>query len=131
MLVVDSSVWVDLFNNRPTAQVELLRELLPYEQIGVGDLVLFEILQGFRSEAKVTRTLAVLSRCEFLHMVSPPVAQMAAANYRFLRSRGITIRSSIDSLIATAVIAGGHILLHNDRDFDHFEKHLGLRVMHP
>jgi predicted nucleic acid-binding protein len=131
MLVADTSIWIDYFNGVQNERVAVLDDALQLEEVAIGDLILFEVLQGFRTEHEVAAARSQLALCELFHMVSPELALRAAQCYRHFRRRGITIRSSIDCLIATAVIAGDHILLHNDRDFDHFEKHLGLRVMHP
>ena len=129
--MVDTSVWIDYLNNHDTPAVVRLDMVLAIEKVAVGDVVLCEILQGIRTEARAASTLRILSQYEQVAMVSPAMAVRAASNYRYLRQRGITIRSSIDCFIATAVIAGHHVLLHNDRDFDHFEEHLGLQVLHP
>lgn len=131
MLVVDTSVWIDYFNDRDTPQVARLDIAVEVERIGIGDLILCEILQGMRTEAKATRALRLLAECAMIPMMNPRLAIRAAENYRHLRRRGVTVRSTVDCLIATAVIADDHLLLHNDRDFDQFEKYLGLHVLHP
>lgn len=131
MVIVDTSVWVDYFNDRDTPQVARLESLLDIRSIAIGDLILCEILQGMRTEGRAAQTLRVLSEYVLIPMLNTRLAIRAAAHYRHLRQRGITVRSTADCLIATAVIDGDHVLLHNDRDFDQFEKHLGLRVLHP
>ena len=129
MVIVDSSVWVDVFNGRETPQVGFLRELSRREPIGVGDLMVCEVLQGFRSPRQFEQARDALLRLEVLDIGGVAIALAAAANYRELRRRGVTVRGTIDCLIATFCIEEGHVLLHSDRDFDAFEEHLGLRVL--
>jgi predicted nucleic acid-binding protein len=128
MIVVDSSVWIDYFNGRATPAVELL-DRISGTPLLVGDLIMIEVLQGFRRKGDFRRAHAILSAFEFGAMLSRDVAVAAARNYRNLRERGLTPRSTIDTIIATFCIINGHELLHDDRDFDSFEKHLGLKVM--
>ena len=111
-------------------QVRLLRDGLESASIAVADLVVLEVLQGLRDDpqGRVRQRLLDLE----VHTVGGlALCLRSASNYRILRSRGSTIRSTIDCLIATFCIEGGHTLLHSDRDFDPFETHLGLRVLHP
>ncbi|HNH78258.1 MAG TPA: PIN domain nuclease [Anaerolineales bacterium] len=131
MLVVDTTVWVDYFNGVENLQTNYLDAILNQTPILIGDLILTEVLQGFRNDPdfeKVRRTLGKFMQVE---MVGPTLAVQSARNYRFLRKKGITVRKTIDSLIATYCIENDHELLHNDSDFDGYEKHLGLRVVHP
>jgi len=128
MIVVDSSVWIDHFNGRSNPSINLL-DGLSGSQLLVGDLILAEVLQGFRSAADFNTALEVLSAFEVRAMVGREVAIEAARNYRGLRARGLSPRNTVDTLIATFCILTGHFLLHNDRDFDQLEKHLGLRVL--
>jgi len=130
MVIVDSSVWVDAFAGRITPQVSLLRGLSPTHPVGVGDLVLCEVLQGTRGEREFRRVRDALLALDLLRMVDVPTAIAAAENYRLLRYRGITVRKMVDCLIATFCLRNGHTLLHSDRDFDPFEAHLGLKVLH-
>ena len=129
MIVVDSSVWIDYFNARPTAETDLLESLLVTRRLLVGDLIIVEVLQGFRAERDFGRAQAAFEDLEYASMVGRDIALASARNYRILRARGVTIRSTIDVLIATFCIEEGHALLHSDRDFDPFERHLGLRVV--
>src|SRR5271154_773756 len=101
MILVDSSVWIDQINQVATAQVQRLRELLPQGPLLIGDLILCEVLQGFRSEAQVRLVQRALSRFEVVSLCSPGLALRAAANYRMLRRQGITIRKTIDLIIGT------------------------------
>ncbi len=130
MMVVDSSVWVDFFNGRTTVQTQTLYRLAD-TRILIGDLILTEVLQGFTSARLLRRAEAIFASLEFRPMVGHDIAFAAARNYRILRARSVTIRSTIDVLIATFCIEEGHELLHSDRDFDPFERHLGLRVVQP
>lgn len=129
MVIVDSSVWIDSFADRQTPQVRLLWDLLAEERVALGDLMLCEVLQGARSETEFRRIRDRLLALDVLEMVSVPTALAAAQNYRYLRNRGLTVRKMVDCLVATFCILHEHSLLHNDRDFDAFQEHLGLRVV--
>lgn len=129
MIVVDSSVWIDFFRGIPTVATARLKSVIPAERLAVGDLVLTEVLQGFDSDRQSRSAELELTRFATINLGGPATAVEAARNYRTLRRRGITVRSTIDTLIATACIRGGHTLLHSDRDFDAFEQHLGLRTL--
>jgi predicted nucleic acid-binding protein len=129
MILVDSSVWIDQINQAATAQVQRLRELLPEGPLLIGDLILCEVLQGFRSEAQARLVQRSLSRFEVVSLCSPDLAVRAAENYRRLRQQGITIRKTIDLIIGTFCIERGHALLHSDRDFEPMERLLGLRTV--
>jgi predicted nucleic acid-binding protein len=131
MLVVDSTVWIDYFNGVGSPQVKFLDHILDQEPILVGDLILAEVLQGFRREQDFETARRLLTRFTQAQMVSPLLAVQSARNYRLLRQRGVSVRKTIDSLIATFCIENNHELLHNDTDFDGYEKHLGLLVLHP
>jgi predicted nucleic acid-binding protein len=128
MLVVDTSVWLDLFGDRYSPQVAYLGRVYEHEEVAVGDLVLCEVLQGARTEAQRRRLGEALLHCELVEMVGLQNAIVAADNYRALRRIGVTVRGTIDCLIATYCIENQLPLLHNDRDFDPFEQHLGLLV---
>jgi len=131
MLLVDSSVWVDYFNGVLSAETEHLDRAVAREPVLVGDIILAEVLQGFRDDGDFNRALAALSRFPQSQMLTPALAIESAQNYRRLRRQGVTVRKTIDCFIATFAIVAGHDLLHSDRDFDPFETHLGLRVVHP
>ena len=128
MLIADSSVWIDYFADRDTPQVRILDEALDRESVGVGDIILCEVLQGIRHEQQFEAVRRQLLALHVFSMCDPHIAVQAARNYRHLRQQGITIRKTIDALIATACIERGHRLLHSDRDFDAFEQHLQLQV---
>lgn len=127
MILVDSSVWIDFFRGTATREVERLAELLDTRTLVMGDLILAEVLRGFSGDLEFHRARALLVSMPLLDMCDRAIAVQAACNLRALRSRGMTVRSTIDALIATRCIADGISLLYSDRDFDPFVKHLGLR----
>lgn len=129
MWIVDSSVWIDYFNGVLTPQSDLLDQILGVEELGIGDLILCEVLQGFRLQADFERARAALLTLPIYTIGGREVALASAENYRRLRQQGITVRKTIDCLIATFVITRGFALLHNDHDFDPFAEHLGLLVV--
>lgn len=129
MILVDTSVWVDYFNGTATPQVERLDAVLGTVPLGMGDLILAEVLQGFRSDADHRRARGLLTSLALFEMVGVANALRAAEHYRSLRKRGVTIRKTTDVLIATFCIAQGHALLYADRDFDPFVEHFGLRAV--
>jgi predicted nucleic acid-binding protein len=131
MLLIDSSVWIDYFNGIATPQTDTLHAALPAREILVGDIILAEVLQGFRSDADFEAALHALGRFRQVRMLDADLAVQSARHYRTLRRLGVTVRKTIDCFIATYAIANGHELLHSDADFDPFEAHLGLRVIHP
>ena len=126
MIFVDSSVWVDYFNGRSSAETNYLDELLGKEPIGVGDLVLIEVLQGFRRDSDYNTAKKLLTSLEVFTLGGQEIAIKSAANFRLLRKKGITVRKTIDVLIATFGIEGELSLLHFDKDFDPFHEYLNL-----
>ena len=126
---MDSSVWIDLLNNVLTEPVSRLRQLIPNSPILVGDLILCEVLQGLRTEAQAKLVERSLGRFEPVSLLDPALAVKAAANYRFLRRQGITVRKTIDLMIGTFCVERGHALLHSDRDFEAMERFLGLQTV--
>jgi predicted nucleic acid-binding protein len=131
MVNVDSSVIIDFLANRGSPQTIWLDLRIDQQRIGITSLALSEVMQGIRYEAQAEKILRTLSRFEVAEIPNKRLAIAAARNYRQLRTLGITVRSTIDCIIATFCIEEKHILLHNDRDFDAFEQHLDLRVLHP
>ncbi len=129
MILVDPSVWIDYFRGNGTPQANRLDELLGSEPLAIGDLILTEVLQGFGSDREFNAARKVLLALDMVVLGGPDVAVEAAKNYRKLRSLGVTVRKTIDTVIATRCIVSGHTLLHSDRDFDAFEQHLGLRCV--
>ena len=131
MLIVDSTVWIDYFNGIENPQTDYLDQIADKTPILIGDLILAEVLQGFRDDADFEKARRALGKYMQVEMVNPELALQSARNYRLLRRKGVTVRKTIDSLIATYCIENEHDLLHKDSDFDGYEKHLGLRVVHP
>ncbi len=131
MTIVDSTVWIDYFRGRETAQTDWLDAHASIDPIGLTDLILCEVLQGVRDERLLPKLQKDLSAFQFFDAGGANVALAAAANYRALRRRGRTVRGTIDCLIATFCMLNGHSLLHDDRDYDAFEQELGLAVVHP
>ena len=131
MVIVDSTVWIDYLGATTNAHTSWLDRELGLQPLGLTDLSLCEILQGLRSDLAFTHTLNDLSKFHIFDTGGISLAVASAQNYRALRRRGYTIRKTIDCLIATFCIRAGHSLLHRDHDFDPFERHLGLIVIHP
>ena len=129
MILVDSSVWIDYFNGRSSRQTDLIDGLVQRDLLLIGDLILTEVLQGFRTPGDLRRARGALDQLAYEPMVGHDIAIASANNYRNLRGRGVTVRKTIDMLIATFCIERGHTLLHADRDFDPIEQHLGLRTI--
>jgi len=127
VILVDSSVWIDFFRGTTTPQSERLDELLGSEPLVVGDLILAEVLQGFSSERDFNQAKNLLTTLHVVDIGGLEAAVQAARNFRTLRARGVTIRKTIDTLIATRCIESDYALLYSDRDFDPFVEHLGLR----
>ena len=128
MIVVDSSVWIDFFNGSCTPEVERLDQLLGLTPLVVGDLILVEVVQGFRRERDVATARRLFRSLALLPMLGAHNAWKAAENYRTLRSKGITVRKTIDGIIATACIEARLPLLFSDRDFLPYVQHLGLEA---
>lgn len=127
MILVDSSVWIDFFRGEQTPQTEKLDALLGTEPLAVGDLILTEVLQGFASERDFNHARRLLATLDLVTLGGEAIALQAARNYRILRTQGVTIRKTIDTVIATRCIEDDLPLLYSDRDFDPFVTHLGLR----
>ena len=126
MILVDSSVWVDFFNGVSTPEVERLDELLGVTPLAIGDLILVEVMQGFRHDRDGATARHLFRSLPLLPMLDGSNAWKAAENYRQLRRRGITVRKTIDGIIATACIEANLPLLFSDRDFQPYVEHLGL-----
>ncbi|MCC6588691.1 MAG: PIN domain nuclease [Bryobacterales bacterium] len=128
MILVDSSVWIDYFNGVDTRQTDRLDSLLFREPVAIGDLHLAEVLQGFDSDRDFVNARKLLLAVPVIQIGGADIAFAAAGNFRKLRKMGITVRKTIDTLTATRCIESGYVLLHSDRDFEPFSRHLGLRV---
>lgn len=128
MVLVDSSVWVDYFNGVACRETDLLEELLGGEVLLTGDIILAEVLRGFDAQRDYRRAKRLLGTLAYEDMLGREIAERSVAYYRSLRRRGITVRKTIDVLIASFCIARGHSLLHRDRDFEPFQEYFGLQV---
>jgi len=131
LILVDSSVWIDYFNGNPTWQTDLLDSYLSDLPIIMGDLILTEVLQGFRSDKDFETAGSFLKSLPFRQIGGYNVAIQSAQNYRKLRKSGITVRKTIDVIIATFCIIEGLTLLHDDRDFDPISAHFPLKISSP
>ncbi|MHB1544445.1 MAG: type II toxin-antitoxin system VapC family toxin [Gammaproteobacteria bacterium] len=131
MIVVDTSVWIDYFNGVASPHTDLLDQLLSRERLVIGDIILTEVLQGFRRDTDFRQAQALLDTLEFRPMLGQEIALLSAKNYRKLRQAGVTVRKTIDVMIGSFCVRNRHRLLHADRDFDPIEEHLGLSVLRP
>ncbi len=131
MVIVDTTVWIDYLNGVDTPEMDWLENQLTRQRLGLLDLMLCEILQGLATDEDAGRVAREFRRFQVFETGGVELATEAARNYRLLRSHGCTIRKTIDCLIATFCLLGDHTLLHRDRDFDAFQKRLGLKVVHP
>jgi predicted nucleic acid-binding protein len=129
LILVDSSVWVDYFRGKGTLQTDKLDLLLSHELLAVGDLILTEVLQGFDRDRDFKSAQRLLTSLAVIEIGGQEIAIQAAKNYRELRRHGVTIRKTVDTIIATRCIESGYDLLHCDRDFDPFVAYLGLNVV--
>ena len=128
MILVHSSLWIDYFNGIPTWQTDLLDTCLSKIPVVIEDLILTEVLQGFRSNKDYETAKNFLSALPFRQIGGYNVAVQSAQNYRRLRRAGVTVRKTIDNTIATFCIMEGLILLHDDRDFDPMVSHFSLKT---
>ena len=126
MIIVDSSVWVDYFNGVRNPASDRLDELLGVEPVGIGDLILTEVLQGFRHDRDYRTAKALLTSLTVVEMLGKRLAIKAADNYRFLRKRGVTVRKTADVIISTWCIENRVGLLYSDRDFELCRQYLQL-----
>lgn len=129
MILVDSSVWIDYLRGIDNRLTDQLHGMLGVEPLAIGDLILTEVLQGANTERDFKNCLRLLSSLEVITLGGSSVAIQAARNFRDLRAKGITVRKTIDCVIATRCIMDGMTLLHNDHDFDPFVAHLGLKAI--
>ena len=127
MILVDSSVWINYFNGKDTWQTEILDQMLLQIPLFTGDLVLTEVLQGFRKENEYNKAKEVMSILACKQLGGYEIAIKSAENYRKLRRKGVTVRKTIDVIIGTFCINGNIPLLHDDKDFEPMAKYLGLK----
>ena len=126
MIIVDSSVWIDYFNGIQAIHTEHLDKILSKELIVIGDLILVEVLQGFKSDRDYALARKALEIFPYRNMLGKEIALKSSYNYRFLRKKGITLRKTIDVIIGTFCIENHLELLYSDRDFDPLVDHLNL-----
>ena len=126
MIFVDSSVWVDYFNGKQSVETDCLDSLLGKEPVGLGDVVLVEVLQGFRRDKDYKIAKDLLTALTVFTLGGQEMAIKSADNFRLLRKKGITVRKTVDVLIATFCINKNLPLLYSDKDFDPFHQHLKL-----
>lgn len=131
MIIVDTTVWVDYFRGIRSLETDWVDREADKRRIGLTDLNLCEVLQGVRSEREFRVLQTELQKFQVFHAGGYDLAIAAAKNFRRLRENGRTVRKMVDCLIATFCLVNGHLLLHRDRDFEVFELHLGLQVLHP
>jgi predicted nucleic acid-binding protein len=129
VILVDSSVWIDYFRGAATPEADTLDALLGTEPLATGDLILTEVLKGFAADADFARARKLLMSLTIVHLGGVGIAVKAAQNFRRLRARGVSVRKTIDAVIATYCIENRLALLHSDRDFDPFGNHLGLQTV--
>jgi hypothetical protein len=131
VVIVDTTVWIDYLRGTQNPETRWLDDELERQRLGLTDLILCEVLQGIRNQNEFTQAQAGLLKFHVFQTGGSGLAVAAAQNYRDLRESGHTVRKTIACLIATFCLRGEHRLLHRDRDFDPFEKILGLQVVHP
>ncbi len=129
MILVDSSVWIDYFRGGTSPQAERLDALLGTEPLAIGDLILVEVLQGFADPRQFDQARKLLATLVPVDLGGHAIALQAARYHRALRGLGVTVRKTIDTVIATRCIVDGYTLLHRDRDFEPFVTHFGLREL--
>jgi len=126
MVVVDTSIWIDYLRGTSYKKIEKLEEILDTDRIIIGDLIITELLQGFRNKKDLDKINLLINSFEYRDMVGKNIAIKSAQNYRELQKKGFTVRKTIDVMIGTFCIENKVGLLHNDRDFDSMENILGL-----
>ena len=131
MVIVDATVWIDYLRGDENPETRWLERQLTTRPLGLTDLTLCEVLQGVRDDLEFLSVRNDLLQFHVFSTGDPELAVAAAHNYRSLRARGFTVGRTIDCIVATFCLEAGHELLHRDRDFDAFEKALGLEVVHP
>jgi predicted nucleic acid-binding protein len=129
MVIVDTSAWIEYLRGGISEVVEKVDRCLDLDQVGIGDLIYCEVMQGIRSSRERNRVSSLLLSLPHFDMVGFGIAQKSAANYRLLRSRGVTVRKTIDVLIGTFCAEHGFQVAHNDSDFDHMATHIGLELV--
>ncbi len=128
MIVADTSAWIDYLRGIDAPHTNMLDHELLHDRVITGDIIMVEFLQGFRDDADFLAAKKIMDSLEYRDFLGKEIALKAAMNFRTLRRKGITVRKTIDVIIATFCMENGFHLIHNDRDFDPMEEHLGLLV---
>jgi predicted nucleic acid-binding protein len=128
VILADTSIWIDYFRGIKSAGTDRLNDLLDEDRVATGDLIIVELMQGFKTPHHAAAAKRIISRLHYFDLAGEDIAFKAAANYRYLRQKGITVRKTIDIIIGTFCIENNVTLIHNDRDFDPMAKYLGLLV---
>jgi hypothetical protein len=128
MIVVDSSAWIDYVNGIKGLHTQLIDYGLEHSRIITGDIIITEFLQGFRSQKDFNRAKEMMELLEYHDFLGKEIAIKAAHNFRILRKNGVTMRKTIDVIIATFCIENDYELIHNDKDFNPMEEILGLKI---
>ena len=126
MVIVDTSAWIEYFRAGEPCVVARVDRCLDQDLVGVGDIVYCEVIQGIRSSRQRREISSLLLSLPRYEMVGFAIAEKAARNYRLLRSRGVTVRKTIDVIIGTFCAERGFTIIHHDRDFDLMAGHIGL-----
>ena len=129
MILVDTSVWIDYFNGTENWQTTYLDQALTELTVLMGDIILAELLQGFKKDLDYQQAKDALNHLECVVLGGKEIAVKSAINFRFLKSKGITIRKTVDMLIGTCCLESDIALLHNDRDFDQIARFLPLKIV--
>ena len=129
MVIVDTSAWIEYLKDGIPRVVKKVDQCLEQDMVGIGDLVYCEIMQGIRSPRERSQVSSLLLALPQFNMVGFGIAEETAANYRLLRSKGVTVRKTIDVLIGTFCAEHGLQLIHHDSDFDLMAKHIGLKIL--
>lgn len=127
MILVDSSVWIDYFNGKSSPETDFLDDILGIRPVATGDLILTEVLQGFRNDRDYSTARRLLTELATLELLGTKMAVKSADNYRKLRKKGVTVRKTADVIIASFCLEHNLPLLFSDKDFKPFEEHFGLR----
>ena len=129
MIVVDTSVWIDVINGTETAAANTCVELIESGQsVALTGVILTEILQGIRSEREADEVAEQLRAYPILHLDDTADYELAAHLYRSARSAGITVRNMADCLIAAPCVRSGVPILHSDADFDRLASCTDLEI---
>ena len=128
MILVDTSAWIEYFRNGAASVVHNVEKSLREEDVAIGDIIYCEIMQGIYSEPQRKQVEDLLLTLPRFELVGFEIADKSAANYRLLRSKGVTVRKTIDVIIGTFCVENDLLLIHHDRDFDLMAKHIGLKI---